>query len=238
MTKKIIALMAVVTVLFVCTFAACDKGTYTNPATGNKYELVTDENGEKVLAEDGELIVYALDENGEKTKDENGEYVTQKQAFIGQIEENGVIEDYAYYLTLPSGWKTTETFGTFVRESKKQTVEISIVEYTYEDYIEMGNQLYEELLKSKPEGTEYTWEGGISVAGGTENAYMMTSKAEESVMVGITFEGLGNVYNVRLVDEGNKNVEEAIDDCIALCNNLTFKPYSYYPELTSEATTK
>ncbi len=238
MTKKIIALMAVVTIIFVCTFAACDKATYTNPATGTKYELVTDENGEKVFSDDGELIVYSIDENGDKIKDENGEYVTQKQAFIGQIEENGVVEDYAYYLTLPKGWKTTDTFGTFERESKKQTIEIDIVEHTYEDYVEKCNQLYKDLLESKTEGTECTWEGGISVAGGTDDAYMMTCQSEDSTIVAITFARSGNVYNVRLVDDGNKNVEEARADCIAFCNNLNFKPYVYYPELTTESTTK
>ena len=77
---------------------ACKKHVYVDPSTSEEYILVTDENGKKVLSEDGELLVYATDENGKKIKDDNGEYVTQIQGFVGQLEEDGVIEDYAYYL--------------------------------------------------------------------------------------------------------------------------------------------
>ena len=59
------------------------------------------------------------DADGKKVKDDNGEYETAVQGFIGQIEANGVVEDYAYYFTLPSGWKTVGNGGEFENKLKK-----------------------------------------------------------------------------------------------------------------------
>ncbi len=235
MTKKVIALMAVVTIVFVCTFAACDKGTYTNPATGTKYDLVTDENGEKVLADDGELLVYATDENGKYVTNESGELETQKQAFIGQIEENGVVEDYAYYLTLPDGWKVTDESGVFENKSKSQTIEIDIVESTYEDYIEKCKEIYKILLNSEAGVTNCTWEDGISFVDGIDKGFVVTYELDDSVIASVVFVDSGNVYNITFTDEGDKNIEQAKADCIAVCQGLTFKPYTYYPDVTAKS---
>ena len=81
-------------------FTSCNKDVYVNPSTDSEYILVTDENGKKVLSEDGELIVYVTDVDGKKVKDDNGEYVTEIQGFVGQLEENGVARFCVFFHNL------------------------------------------------------------------------------------------------------------------------------------------
>ena len=89
MSKKIIAVIAVVTIVFVSVFAACNKkdddGIYVEIDDLN---IVTDENGEKILADNGELLVYATDEDGDRIKNDKGEYETLAQQFQ-PIEDDG-----------------------------------------------------------------------------------------------------------------------------------------------------
>ena len=162
MSKKIIAVIAVVTVVFVSVFAACnkkdDEGVY---AKNDKYNLVTDENGEKVLNSDGELLVYATDEDGDRIKNDKGEYETLAQPFE-PIEDDGVVEDYGYKFTLPKGWKSTNQVGQFENADKSQVFEIDVVEYTYKDYYKRNKDFYEQLKEAKPD-VQLTWEENVNL---------------------------------------------------------------------------
>ena len=68
MKKRILILLMVVVIATSVALTACKKDVYVDPSTDKEYVLVTDENGKKVLSEDGELLVYATDENGKKIR--------------------------------------------------------------------------------------------------------------------------------------------------------------------------
>ncbi len=145
MKKRILCFSMVAVIALSVVLTACNKNVYVDPSTSEEYILVTDENGKKVLSEDGELIVYVTDVDGKKVKDDNGEYVTEIQGFVGQIEENGVVEDYAYYFTLPSGWKTVNDRGEFESKSTKSNLKIQILEDTIEETIDKIEKVYSAL---------------------------------------------------------------------------------------------
>ena len=94
MSKKIIAILAVITILFVCVFAACEKKDKEDLyKDADEFLFVTDENGDKVLSDDGRLIVYVTDEDGKRQKQPDGEYVTREREFepiIDDVSKNPV----------------------------------------------------------------------------------------------------------------------------------------------------
>lgn len=229
MSKKIIAVIAVVTIVFVSVFASCNKkdddGVY---AKNDDFNLVTNENGEKVLNDDGELLVYATDEDGDLIKNDKGEYETLAQQFQ-PIEDDGVIEDYGFKLTLPEGWKTTQQFGDFENAEKNQTAEVSIVKSTYEDYYKQSKAFYGRLSDQALEA-DASWEEDIQLGEGFNKVCRLTLSNDEFASFTYFFENSNNVYFV-LFD--GPNSPTVIAESEAFCKAITFKPHTYYPELTS-----
>ena len=233
MSKKIIALLVIATVVFMCVFAACDKGTYTNPATGEKYKLVTDEDGQKVLNEDGELLVFVTDEHGRTVTNENGEALTEVHGFIGQLEENGIIEDYAYKLLLPEGWKADkDNFGDFENKAKKQSCSIDILEKTYAEYYKTNQEVYQQL--SQDSTLKVTWEEEVVLRKGAEKVCRFTMEKDDSVSVMYFYENSGNLYKVLFVAEECADPETALKDAEDFAKSISYKPYTYYPDLEVE----
>ena len=123
MSKKIIAILTVATILFVCIFAACEKKEKPY-MDADDIDAITNENGEFELAEDGQYIVYVTDEDGKKVTDKNGEFETEVQQFVPTMKK-GVIEDYGFKLKIPKGWKITEEGNVFFRGSD-ETVKVTL----------------------------------------------------------------------------------------------------------------
>lgn len=223
MSKKLIAILAVATILFVCTFAACN-----NNADSDDSLYVTDENGERLLDEDGRFVVYETNSNGEIVTDKSGESLTEAQIFEPTLEE-GVLEDFGFKLTVPEGWKLSkDQKNVFVNKDK--TVEIRLVEKTYENYIQQAHKFYGALAEK---GIKYTIKEDAGFVKGAEKAFRLEVSLEGDSYITTVFLNNGNLYNVTL-----KTPEGKIDvtDAEAFLNGFEFKPYTYYPELTAEAT--
>lgn len=230
MSKKIIAVLTIATILFVCVFAACDKKDEYNIYIDDKeYDFVTDENGERVLDDEGRFLVYSKDENGKNVTNESGEKVTEARPFEA-LENGGVVEDYGYKITLPKGWNYTDDAGEFENNSTKQKFKIKAVKTIYDEYRGNAFLLFEELEKK---GMDATWRDDLELGDSFENVFRVTFADEENIMVIYVFQNSGNTYEI--VFESPK-IETAIDDSVAFCENIEFKPYTYYPELTAEST--
>lgn len=226
MSKKIIAVLAIVTVVFVCVFAACEKQDKIY-ADEKDFDFVTDENGEKVLADDGQLIVYATDEDGKQVTNKDGERETVYQQFQ-PLEKDGVIEDYGFKLALPDGWKADETdFGKFANESKNQNCEINVVEYFYGDYYTINKTFYDKLKANK---TDVKWEEDIDLGKDFEGICRFTMKNEGEVSVMYFFENSKNVYKVLFTGTDS---DTFIADTEAFCKAIEFKNFRYYDDITA-----
>lgn len=234
MGKKSIALLIVVIMCCTLIFTACNKDKYVDPSTGGEYILVTDENGDKVLSEDGELIVYATDEAGKKIKDDDGNFVTEIHGFVGQMESNGVVEDYAYFFTLPKGWKTVNDRGEFENKGDKATLQIEILESTFADAKRELNRIYDVINEKSVKGSvkdlsknEYD---NLKVG---SKIYTLGLETEESVSVSIIFENNKNAYQFTYKTTSGISVEDAEKKVISIINDfIKFKPYTYYPDVT------
>lgn len=223
MSKKLT--VSVLAVLLVCTslFAGCSqKGKYVNPATGEKYDVVTDAEGNKVLSDDGELLVYAKDENGEYVTDESGEKVTQVQGFIGQLEENGMVEDYAYKIVTPDGWKYIGS-GVFENKNGAIKVDISILKKTMANYVETNKRVAEEVKKN---GYDCTFEDVRFDAVGVDGKSFRI-KSDEADFSVAAFIMEGNLFQIRAVSENNGDTDAALDTFLSA---ITFKPFKYYED--------
>jgi len=236
--KKRIVIFAMVTIIAVSVvFTACNKDVYTDPSSGEKYILVTDENGEKVLNEDGELLVYVTDEDGKKVKDADGNYETEVHGFVGQIENNGVVEDYAYYFTLPDGWKTVSDRGEFQNKSLDAELEIKILEETMDECIAKIEKTYTALNEYKDKiETDFIViknEYDNEKVGG--KVYAITLKHAGEVRVTVAFENNGNTYQLDYSTTRDIAVEEAEKETIDFINSIKFKSYTYYPDMTVSA---
>lgn len=237
--KIIITIISLTLALFVV-FSACGKDLYTDPQTGKEYILVTDENGEKVRSEDGELLVYVTNENHKIVKDENGEPKTEIHGFIGQIEDvKGVVEDYAYTVTLPDGWVSTDTKGYFENEKTEEEFKISIVQYTYSDYVERFRTAYEAALEQSTEVAtgdetipEYTatWTEDVDIPNADVKGVRMTLSAGKFLGYYYVYEESGNTYKIIMEFNGGSGKDALAEQ---LLSSITYKPYTYYPDITS-----
>lgn len=238
MKKRIVIFAMVAIIAMSVIFTACNKDVYTDPSSGEEYILVTDENGEKVLNEDGELLVYVTDEDGKKVKDAEGNYETEVHGFVGQLENNGVVEDYAYYFTLPDGWKTVNDRGEFENKSKKSTYTVQIVEQTFADCVKKIDRVYKVLTEQS------NTEGEISsiirnnykneVVGDT--IHTIGIKYTDKVTVTLVFANGENTYQIEFETTRDISVEEAETEAIDMIKGFEFKPYAYYEDLTNATT--
>ena len=221
--------MAVATIIFVCTFAACGKDETNVYAENKDFDFVTDENGQKVLTDDGEFIVYATDEDGDRVTDINKVEQTMNQQFE-PLENDGVVENYGYVLTLPENWKTDKTSpGKFINEKNNSTATIGVVKYFYDDYYTLNKDTYETLKKQLGEDA-VTWEDNVEILPEAEKACRFTMKTEEGISVLVFFENNGNVYKILY---NTIAVDTAVYECDIFCKALTFKAFQYYDDITA-----
>lgn len=241
MKKRVLVCLMVAVIALSVVFTACNKDVYVDPSTDSEYILVTDENGKKVLSEDGELLVYVTDADGKKVKDDNGEYETAVQGFIGQIEANGIVEDYAYYFTLPSGWKTVNNRGEFQNTLKKYSLEIRINDKTFNDYYAQLKQFGDAIksgelatadneLNAQGEWYEFDYDNADT------KVYLLMLKANDKLTATMFFSESDNLYVVTLTAPIGSDFTEVKEEMIKVYEALEFKPYTYYEGLTDKQT--
>ena len=231
MSKKIISVLIVATILFMGVFAACGKDSLY--ASNKDFEFVTDVNGEKVLGEDGQLLVYVTNEKGKYVTEKNGEKATQGQQFV-PLKNDNVIEDYGFKLILPEGWDVDKTkVNSFSNKDKNMNCDITIVKYFYDDYYNLNKQTYDAI---EAQGINVTWEDDIDLGKNFKNAcrFTMSKDGERSVLY--FFENSGNVYKILFT---SKDVAEdvMILSTVEFCKAMQFKNFTYYTDVTAVSTT-
>lgn len=240
MNKKIIAVMIAATLIFVGVFAACNKtGNGDEEETkrayieGDEYNFVTDENGDKVLADDGEFIVYYTDENGKIVEDENGEKVTIKQVFE-PVSENNQVEDFGYKITLPEGWSSNGTKGQFTNKDTGDFFKVDVIQNTtYEMNYQTAKYIYEQSLEN--DEFDCTFEENITTLGEDyEDLFRLMVKNNEGISIIHTFKNSGNLY---CITYESTNPDTTVDSVVEIIKCITLKPFTYYETTTEQAST-
>ena len=221
--------MAVATIVFVCTFAACGKDEINVYADNKDFDFVTDENGQKVLSDDGEFIVYVTDEKGKRVTDSNKEEQTMFEQFV-PLENDGVVENYGYIFTLPEGWKTdTADAGKFINKDKEAEASIGVVKYFYDDYYQLNKDTYETLKKELGEDA-VKWEEEVDILPEAEKTCRFIMEKDGAMSILVFFENSGNVYKILY---NTTSVDSGVYDCEIFCKAITFKAFQYYDDITA-----
>ena len=129
MNKKIIAAFCIV-ILMVSIFSACGNKGYllAKDENGVEHAYVTDENGETVLNDDGDIRVYQTDEHGKIARDENGnpkENSVKKPEI--SVNNDGSVTNGAFTLPVIDGWEAIDT-GRLVKKGTNENCYI-LAEY-------------------------------------------------------------------------------------------------------------
>ncbi len=244
MSKKIIIALLSAVILFVCVFTACnnngsgdsgliDEDEQTEEQIyidDDKYPFVTDENGEKVLNDVGQFVVYSTNENGKIAKDENGEKITYSRPFEAYSDKD-CIEEYGYKIALPKGWAGTPRNGLFKNKETGENLNVEILKDSYEDFYENYFARYE---KAKEIEFDVTWEENLTFLGeACENVVRYTINSDDVSIMIYFFRNNGNLYKITYDVAGCETPKENSE---AILKAITFKPFTYYEATTEEAT--
>lgn len=118
MNKKIIAVFCIV-ILMISVLSACGKNKgylLAKDEYGVEHAYVTDENGETVLNEKGDIRIYETDVNGKIVKDEDGnpkENYVQKPSV--SVNKDGSVTTDIFTLPVIDGWEGNKT-GKLVKK--------------------------------------------------------------------------------------------------------------------------
>lgn len=164
MEKRIIAVICVL-MLLISLFAACGKKHPTITIKGNEYVLATDEEGNTIVNDDGELVIHPTDSNGKPYKNENGEYETNVVDFPQKIVKGNTYETPQFKITMPKEWEAGEE-GYIKSGNEKVIFEVCPTatlneDYTVEKYISIqinGIELFIEELPEYKDKLKYSVE--------------------------------------------------------------------------------
>ncbi len=238
MKNRITALSVILTVIIILTFAGCNNGhkIYVDPV-GSTYYAVTDEKGNTVLNNEGNIVVYQTDDNGDIITDTSGVYQTVANYFPEQIIKGDFVQTPTYTLTLPGGWSAQEDdFGKYTKKSADASVEISIIEnFTLEKYQEY-TETFIKMLKEKTTGEEsisYKQDTFHYTAANTEAIrYTLVREggSNDSTTIMLVFKNHGNLYKI-LFEAPTANLEKA--NFTEFYSAIKYKNYQYYEVTTT-----
>lgn len=147
MEKKIIAIVSVV-ILLASVLTACGKVKTITLKEGQEYPLATDKEGNTIVNDDGNLVVYVTDENGKYVKDENGERATAAVTFPDQVINKNVLETPDYVMTFPEDWEIDGNGRAYKGDNDKAIVQIHNLGSLKE------GETFDTVIKSMTEGDE------------------------------------------------------------------------------------
>jgi hypothetical protein len=151
-------IIAVICLILAATFifAACTKKNpiYTD-IEGKTHIAYTDENGETVTNEYGDIVVVPTDESGNLITEENGELLTQTVEHR-KIDVNGKkVETVAYSMTVPEGWVLNSELDSYAqfkpdKDGSTVTMDINYSPYSYDEALKSAENLIKYFNENVP----------------------------------------------------------------------------------------
>lgn len=234
MEKRIIAVICVL-MLLISLFAACGKAPTIKLKEGVEYPLVTDEEGNTVVDENGDILVYVTDAHGKYVKDENGNRQTNAVTFPDAIVTDNKVETADYVLLVPEGW-TADDAGKLVKDNTENAI-ISIditnlgelrVGETLTSYIAQQQVLIEGLVaEMREKGATVSYDITSTQFQGYEAANIVLTAQSEEIGVccyKMIYYMAGNeLYKILYSCANGTNDDTAFDLSSFMEQNLTMK---------------
>ncbi len=137
MNKKYWAVLAAL-LIFMTSFAACtkkyDDDRIITDRESNTHILATDENGETMQDEDGNIMEIVTNAKGEEETDENGKGVSQPVTYPDLLEVDGYAETKWLKVKVASGWEQSGRLNIQLKHKKTESfLNLSVVEGKQQD---------------------------------------------------------------------------------------------------------
>ena len=96
----------------------------------------------------------------------------------------------------------------------------------------MNKNTYDQITES---GIETVWEEDLDFGKEYKGLCRFTMKSEDGLSILYFFENSGNVYKLLFV---STDVENAVAKSEEMCKAMSFKPFTYYNDITAMETTE
>ncbi len=223
--KRILAITLAFAVILVC-FAACKKdgvieGGVVITGRGEPIAVVTAEGGKLFRDEAGNMIVLVTDENGNNVLDENGDPVTQKHAVEHGMIVGNRVEMPEYGMEIPDGWTLTgNTWANLVITNDKNT-QIKLfcaTDTTLASQRAAYQTIIEEAKKIRTGGVITTKE--VTVKGESAQLISIWDASAPLYYGYITFSHNGVVYCCELQGTTDLNIE--LETIVNIVNTIEY----------------
>lgn len=232
--KRFIAAAAATIVVFALVFAACGGDPiYTDPA-GNTMVAVTDESGNTVLNQGGDIVVYQTDTKGNIATDNSGVPMTLASRFPERLVEGKLVQTPTYTLTMPSGWSVVkDKYNVYKKKSEDALITVEIIDgYTLDEYLEYTESVIELLLVPDDEGGVKKYEGmdtyeyvTAKVTAHRFNLMQTDKEGNTYKWTAVIFEKNGNLYKF-IFEAPAKSFDKA--NFPEFLSAINYKNYKYY----------
>ncbi len=214
--KKIRISSAIAVFLAALFLVSCEKETSFSVKeaidyNGNKYSVLTDEDGFLSLAEKSGLAVIVEDSKGKMSKNSNGEFVTKSEDFPETLTVENEIHTKFFKIPIPDGWENKSREAVVLEYSDEEhSAEIMINERStdtpdeciaeIEKLISSSNDMEKESVNlsfSTAVKLKYKQMFVFYVFSAEERTYFVRVTADEALFEKINFEDIINTIKFR-----------------------------------------
>lgn len=224
--KKILCI-ALSLIAIATAFAACGKSSIKDtaivPGVNGEIAAVTQENGDSLRDDDGNMIVVVTNPDGKPIKDENGENATMPVEISHCMVIGDKIEYSSFSVTIPDGWKAGKVYDRAVINSddKNETDKIVIVSKPLSEYdpagAAPGSELFSLTLGSDQIKVTKNTKDKVTIAGveAERTRVDLTSDVIETrVLSYYQFQGPNSVYGVTCYSKDASTADKVFEEVL------------------------
>lgn len=222
MSKKYFALFLVF-VIVLSGFAACIKsnpGIVITGSDGKTRVLATNDNGETMTDDAGNLIIAVTDKNGKGARDKEGNYETQRVAPPDYYVLENFIESPKFSVPVPAGWEQSTTSNIrLTHTATKGEINLYIEDGQTLTQVSDAVQEFMDMTATKDPNAEFKVET-VKICGVSATRYLYSSTQFSAEMAVYVFEKNGTSFQFQtVIAKENKDIV----DFESVINTIKFK---------------
>lgn len=220
--KKSIFALFICALAAICLFAGCSKARGLKIKDSNGYDrvAVTDEDGNPVFDDAGNVIIVDTDSKGHANKDKNGEQATTPLLISDLIESGKNVYCRYFSFKLPSGYDSL-VYGTTISLTKGNNhISISYdIDKTVDDKLDAVSTLTGGMVDEGYTPTVSSDKKTICGETATVTEIKLSAQEKNIYIANIVFEKSGVVYSASLTSDKESSPEKLED----IVNSISFK---------------